>query len=106
MKVNIDEFRRKLEEYIDPYEIPGAMEAFIESSEDTNHLGEWRIVKDNDEPMIECSICECRMIKASYDNAVGNRGYHYCPYCGSQMAPYKWRWDPWLKRYRPEEEMI
>lgn len=35
MKVNIDEFKRLLEEYIDPYEIPGAMQAFVEASEDT-----------------------------------------------------------------------
>ena len=35
MRVNIDEFWRKLEEYVDPYEIPGAIKAFIEASEDT-----------------------------------------------------------------------
>lgn len=35
MKVNIDEFRKNLERLIDPYEIPGAMQAFVEAAEDT-----------------------------------------------------------------------
>lgn len=47
MKVNIDEFRKKLEEYIDPYEIPGAMQAFIEASEDTESFEIWK-EKHND----------------------------------------------------------
>ena len=47
MKVNIDEFRKKLEEYIDHYEIPGAMQAFIEASEDTESFEIWK-EKHND----------------------------------------------------------
>jgi hypothetical protein len=35
MKVNIDKFEELLKEYIDPYEIPGAMDAFINAAEDT-----------------------------------------------------------------------
>ena len=42
MKVNIDEFKRLLEDYIDPYEIPGAMQAFIEASEDTESFEIWK----------------------------------------------------------------
>ena len=60
---------------------------------------EWVITIDNEEKMITCSGCECRMIKKNYDLAVGNRGYRFCPYCGKRMAPYKWRWNPWKKEY-------
>lgn len=60
---------------------------------------EWVITIDNEEKMITCSSCECRMIKKNYDLAVGNRGYRFCPYCGKRMAPYKWRWNPWKKEY-------
>lgn len=67
--------------------------------------GEWKITEDTSDMMIECSVCESRMFKIAYDNAVGNYGYRYCPYCGTKMQPYKWRWDPWKKRYRPKEEM-
>ena len=35
MKVDIDKFEELLKEYIDPYEIPGAMDAFINAAEDT-----------------------------------------------------------------------
>ena len=42
MKVNIDEFKRLLEDYIDPYEIPGAMQAFIEAAEDTESFEIWK----------------------------------------------------------------
>lgn len=48
MKVNVDEFRRKLEEYIDPYEIPGAMQAFIEAAEDTESFEIWKEKHKND----------------------------------------------------------
>ena len=42
MKVNIDEFWRKLDEYVDPYEIPGAIKAFIEAAEDTESFEIWK----------------------------------------------------------------
>lgn len=45
----------------------------------------WKITIDNDEPMLTCPDCECRMIKRWYDLAVGSRGYTYCPYCGKDM---------------------
>lgn len=45
MKVDIDEFRRKLEDYIDPYEIPGAMQAFVEASEGTESFEIWKETK-------------------------------------------------------------
>lgn len=35
LKVNIEKFEDLLKEYIDPYEIPGAMDAFIQAAEDT-----------------------------------------------------------------------
>jgi len=47
MEVNIDEFKRLLEDYIDPYEIPGAMQAFIEASKDTESFEIWK-EKHND----------------------------------------------------------
>lgn len=47
MKVNIDEFWRKLKEYVDPYEIPGAIQAFIDASEDTESFEIWK-EKHND----------------------------------------------------------
>ena len=42
MRVNIDEFWRKLKEYVDPYEIPGVIKAFIEASEDTESFEIWK----------------------------------------------------------------
>ena len=42
MKVNIDEFWRKLKEYVDPYEVPGAIKAFIEAAEDTESFEIWK----------------------------------------------------------------
>mgnify|MGYP003291432725 CR=1 FL=1 len=42
MIVNIYEFKRKLEEYIDPYEIPGAMQAFIEAAEGLESYEIWK----------------------------------------------------------------
>ena len=47
MRVNIDEFKRLLEDYIDPYEIPGAMQAFIEAAEETESYDIWK-EKHND----------------------------------------------------------
>lgn len=45
----------------------------------------WKITIDNDEPMLTCPECECRMIARWYTLAVGYRGYRYCPYCGKDM---------------------
>ena len=47
MRVNIDEFWRKLKEYVDPYEVPGAIKAFIEAAEDTESFEIWK-EKHND----------------------------------------------------------
>ena len=47
MKVNFGKFKELLEEYIDPYEIPGALAAFIEAAEETESYDIWK-EKHND----------------------------------------------------------
>ena len=47
--------------------------------------GEWVTVKDNDTPMLECSVCGSRARKYNYMASVGTKGLSYCPYCGAQM---------------------
>lgn len=48
-------------------------------------LGEWITEKDNDTPMLRCSVCGSRARKYNYMASVGTKGLSYCPYCGAQM---------------------
>lgn len=47
--------------------------------------GEWITEKDNDTPMLRCSVCGSRARKYNYMASVGTNGLSYCPYCGAQM---------------------
>ena len=47
--------------------------------------GEWITEKDNDTPMLRCSVCGSRARKYNYMASVGTKGLSYCPYCGAQM---------------------
>lgn len=42
-----------------------------------------RIDEDND--MLECPKCGCRVGAKAYSYAVGNNGYSFCPYCGADL---------------------
>lgn len=42
MIVNMFEFEKNLKRLIDPYEIPGAMQAFIEAAEDLESYEIWK----------------------------------------------------------------
>lgn len=45
--IDIDEFLRNLELFIDPYEIPGAMKAFIDATEDIESYEIWKEKHDD-----------------------------------------------------------
>ena len=47
--------------------------------------GEWITEKDNDTPMLRCSVCGSKARKYNYMASVGTKGLSYCPYCGAQM---------------------
>ena len=61
--------------------------AFVQPLLDAKEVkrGEWITVKDNDTPMLECSVCGSRARKYNYMASVVTKGLSYCPYCGAQM---------------------
>ncbi len=61
--------------------------AFVQPLLDAKEVkhGEWITEKDNDTPMLRCSVCGSRARKYNYMASVGTKGLSYCPYCGAQM---------------------
>lgn len=52
----------------------------------TWNFGRWELGLDNDEEMLVCPDCKCRMIWRWYELAVGQKGLNFCPYCGARMG--------------------
>ena len=48
-------------------------------------FGRWKLVKDNDDDMLQCPDCGCGIIWHWYEFAVGTKGVSFCPYCGADM---------------------
>ena len=47
--------------------------------------GKWKEEIDTGERMLACSACGGRVFLETYETAVGEHGYRFCPYCGAQM---------------------
>ena len=47
--------------------------------------GKWKEEMDTGERMLACSACGGRVFLETYETAVGEHGYRFCPYCGSRM---------------------
>ena len=45
----------------------------------------YKHVVDNGFDMLECPECKCRIQSAQFSYAVGNLGYRFCPYCGTDV---------------------
>ena len=46
------------------------------------NYGRWKHTVDNDEPVLACPDCGCRVFQKDYEKAIGLKGMRYCPYCG------------------------
>ena len=62
--------------------------AFVQPLLDAKEVkrGEWITEKDNDTPMLRCSVCGSRARKYNYMASVGTKGLSYCPYCGARIT--------------------
>lgn len=49
-------------------------------------IGRWEKRIDNGIKMLECPECECRVIRIPYENAVGRKGFQFCPCCGAKLV--------------------
>lgn len=47
--------------------------------------GKWKEEIDTGERMLACSACGGRVFLETYETAVGEHGYRFCPYCGADM---------------------
>lgn len=47
--------------------------------------GKWKEEVGTGERMLACSACGGRVFLETYETAVGEHGYRFCPYCGSEM---------------------
>ena len=62
-------------------------------------FGKWKKTVDNGTPMLECSACGCRVKRESFMDAVGEKGFNFCPYCGADLREgedIKPRFGKWI----------
>ena len=59
--------------------------------------GSWISRIDNDEWMLECSVCGCRVQEEKYRTAVGQNATK-CPYCGAELGLGGYSYDEYADR--------
>ena len=73
-------------------------------------FGNWKKTVDNGTPMLECSACGCRVKRESFMDAVGEKGFSFCPYCGADLReredikPRFGKWTPIKTRPMTDDE--